>query len=158
MILKHLNIRPICKQDVEPLDQLRRRYLEAWLELPHGFDGIPGVETAVAEKHGKIIGSLTGTMAAVFDPFIHDPEASGPEIFSAVLALERVLAYNAQVGGAVDAYIAIPKSATKYIEMVERCGYTQTLQDCVVLRRPLVPDTVTLLENESNTTTPQENV
>lgn len=145
--LKDMNIRPIRESDVEQLDLFRRQYLAGWLELPHGFSA-SGVETAIAEKNGKIVGSLTGTNAVLFDPFIHDKNASGSDIFSAVLALERVLAYKAQTGGAMDGYIAIPEQETAYIEMVKRCGYSITCENCVILRRPLVPDTVALLENE----------
>lgn len=155
--LKDLNIRPIRKSDVEQLDLFRREYLEGWLELPHGFSA-PSVETAVAEKNGKTLASLTATSAVLFDPFIHDKNASGSDIFSAVLALERVLAYKAQTGGAVDGYIAIPEQETAYIEMVKRCGYSVTCENCVILRRPFVPDTVPLLENEQTTDTSQENV
>lgn len=155
--LKDMNIRPIRESDVEQLDLYRREYLEGWLEVPHGFSGL-GVETAVAEKDGKIIGSLTGTSAVLMDPFIHDKRASGSDVFSAVLALERVLAYKAQTGGALDAYIAIPEQETAYIEMVKRCGYAVTCERCVILRRPLVPDTVALLENEQPAVTQETNV
>lgn len=155
--LKDMNIRPIRESDVEQLDLFRREYLDAWLEIPKGFSG-PGVETAVAEKGGKIIGSLTGVSAVLMDPFIHDKRASGSDIFSAVLALERVLAYKAQTGGALDSYIAVPEQATAYLEMVKRCGYSVTCERCVILRRPLVPDTVPLLENEPQAVTQETNV
>lgn len=155
--LKDMNIRPIKQSDVEQLDLFRREYLAGWLELPHGLSNT-GVETAVAEKNGKIIGSLTGTNAVLFDPFIHDKSASGSDIFSAVLALERTLAYKAQSGGAMDGYLAIPRQETAYIEMVKRCGYTETCENCIILRRPFVPDTVALLENEQQAVTPLANV
>lgn len=153
MELKNINIRPIQIKDTEQLELWRREYLDAWLELPHGLQ-MKGVETAVAEKQGRMIGSLTATSAVVMDPFIHDKNATGPEIFSAVLALERVLSYKAQSGGAVDSYIAIPAKSEEYIKMVEKCGYVRTLQDCVVLRRPLIPDTVPLLEDEESAAYP----
>lgn len=142
-----MNIRPVRTSDAEQLDLFRRSYLNGWLELPKGLSA-PGVETAVAEKDGKTIGSLTGTSAVLLDPFIHDPEAKGTDVFAAVLALERVLTYNAQVGGAVDAYIAVPEQETAYLDMVKRCGYSVTCERCVILRRPLTPDTVRLLEEE----------
>lgn len=148
MSLKEMNIRPVQKRDVEQLDLFRRSFTDGWLELPHGLAGT-GVETAVAEKQGKLVGSLTGISAVLFDPYIHDPEASGSDVFAAVLALERTLAYNAQAGGAIDAYIAIPQQSEDYIRMVERCGYTRTCEGCVILRRALVPDTVSLLEDEA---------
>lgn len=157
MSLKEMNIRPVRTSDAEQLDLFRRSYLNGWLELPKGLSA-PGVETAVAEKDGKPLASLTGTSAVLLDPFIHDPEAKGTDVFSAVLALERVLTYNAQVGGAVDAYIAIPVQEMAYIEMVKRCGYEITCTDCVIMRRPLVPDTVNLLENEASADTSSANV
>lgn len=147
MSIKDLSIRPLKAEDVEQLDLFRRGYDAAYLELPHGMAG-PGVETAVAEKDKKIVGSLTGIHAVVFDPYIHDPEINGPDVFAAVFMLERTLAYNAQVGGAVDGYIAVPKQLTAYIDMVKRAGYIETCENCVILRRPLIPDVVPLIENE----------
>jgi len=117
MGIKDLSIRPLKTEDVETLDRFRRGYDAAYLELPHGMAGA-GLETAVVEKAGKIIGSLTGIHAVVCDPFIHDPEADGVDVFAGVLMLERTLAYNAQIGGAIDSYIAIPKQLKAYIETV----------------------------------------
>jgi hypothetical protein len=147
MGIKDLSIRPLKTEDVETLDRFRRGYDAAYLELPHGMAG-PGMETAVVEKAGKIIGSLTGIKAVVCDPFIHDPEADGVDVFAGVLMLERVLAYNAQIGGAIDSYIAVPKQLKAYIEMVKRAGYSETCENCVIMRRPLIPDVVPLIEHE----------
>lgn len=151
MSIKDLFVRPLKIEDVETLDRFRRGYDAAYLELPHGMAG-PGMETAIVEKSGKIIGSLTGIHAVVCDPFIHDPEADGVDIFAGVLMLERTLAYNAQLGGAIDSYIAVPLQLTAYIEMVKRAGYSVTCENCVILRRPLTPDVVPLIENETNVT------
>lgn len=147
---KNLTIRPLRAEDVGQLDAFRRTFQTAWLELPHGMAG-EGVETAVAEKNGEIIGSLTGVGAVVMDPFIRNPNARGVDIFAAVVALERALAYNARKGGIVDAYIAVPKGDTEYIEICKKAGYDVTCQDCVILRRPLIPDVVPLLEDEAVT-------
>jgi len=148
MILKEINIRPVRNADLAHLDRLRRLYPTAFLELPKGVGG-PGVETAVAEKNGQLIGSLTGIAAVVCDPFIHDPNASGVDVFAAVYMLERALTYNAQRGGAVDAYIAVPSELKEYHRIVERSGYVATCQNCTIFRRPLLPDTVPLIENEA---------
>ena len=148
MSITGLHIRPLKIEDVEQLDLFRRNYTAGWLELPHGMAG-PGVETAVVEKDGKLLGSLTGIDCVVFDPFIHDPAARGTDVFPAVLMLERVLAYSAQARGAIDGYIAIPKQLTEYIAMVERAGYTETCQECVIMRRPFVKEVVPLIENET---------
>lgn len=147
MSLSQIKIRPLSVDDIDSLDRWRRLYRDAFLELPKGFSGV-GVETAVAEKGGKLTSSLTGVHAVVCDPFIHDPAASGPDIFASVLMLERVLTYAAQTGGAVDSYIAVPKQLTEYIEIIKRCGYVLTCENCVILRRPLQPDSIPLLEDE----------
>lgn len=149
-IFSKLNIRPVRKEDVAQLDTFRRQYKDAWLEVPHGLSGT-GVETAVAEKDGKLIGSLTAIGAVLMDPFIHDPEAVGVDVYAAVVALERALAYQAQKSGLVDAYIAVPRQSKEYIEICKKSGYEITCENCVIMRRPLRPDTVSLLEHEEPT-------
>jgi hypothetical protein len=106
------------------------------------------VETVVAEKNHKLLGSLTGTLGIVIDPFIHDPNAAGVDVFGAVYMMERVLAYKGQAAGAVDAYIAVPSGLKDYHEIVKRSGYVETCQNCTIFRRPLQPDTVALIEDE----------
>lgn len=133
--------RPPTEDDIEQLDKWRWMYLDADLEVVHGFEG-QGVETAVAEKNGKLVGSLTGKVAviAVIDPFIHDPEASGPDVYAAVVGLERILSYQGARAGALESYIAVPEHLTDYIEIVERAGYELTCQKCCILRRNIVPE------------------
>lgn len=145
-VLKDINIRPVRNQDLAQLDAWRRQYPDAFLELPHGVSG-PGVETAVADKAFRMVGSLTATMAVLMDPFIHDAGAYGVDIFAAVYMLDRALAYNAQKAGAVDAYIAVPDKSTAYHAIVSKAGYTKTCEHCTIFRRPLRPDTVALIEN-----------
>lgn len=135
-----MNIRPAKESDVEQLDKWRWQYTDADLEVVHGWQA-PGVETAVAEKAGKIVGSLTAVSAVVIDPFVHDPDAYETDIYAAVVMLERTLAYRAQQTGAVDAYIAVPEQLKDYIEIVKRSGYEITCERCVILRRALVPET-----------------
>src|ERR1700736_3949777 len=106
-VFKNINVRPARDGDLAQLDAWRRQYPSAFLELPHGVSG-PGVETAAAEKNGKLIGSLTAVSAVVMDPFIHDAAAEGLDIYAAVYLMERALAYKAQDGGATDSYIAVP--------------------------------------------------
>jgi hypothetical protein len=145
-VLKDLNIRPVYQKDIAQLDAWRRAYPDAFLELPHGLNA-PGVKSAAAEKYGKLVGSLTATLAVLMDPFIHDASAAGPDVFASVYMLERALAFNAQDEGAVDAYIAVPNQSVEYHRIVEKAGYVKTCQNCTIFRRSLRPDTVPLIEN-----------
>lgn len=130
-----------------PLEMWRRGYWDGDLEVPHGFVG-EKISTAVAEKDGKQIASLTGLLSVVLDPFIHDPNAANMDVISALIKLETALTYLAQADGAVDAYIAIPEQLTGYIRLLEGYGFKTTCQHCVIMRRPLIPDTVPLLGEE----------
>lgn len=133
-------------EDVKKLDEWRRRYWDADLEVPHDFNTPDGnVESSVATKNGKMFASLTGVNSVTLDPFIHDPEADPTDILFALVKLETVLTNNAMKRGAVDAYIAIPKQLTHYIRLLGNYGYEPTVENCVILRRPLTPDTVPLL-------------
>lgn len=134
-----MGFRPVEDSDLEQLNKWRWEYTGADLEVVHGWEG-KGVETAVAEKNGKVIGSLTGVQAVVIDPFVHDPAASGPDVYAAVVGLERILAYLGRLNGALDAYIAVPKYLTEYINIVKRSGYEVTCENCTILRRALVPE------------------
>lgn len=140
MSMKNISIRPLRAEDIKQLELFRGNYLDADIEIPFGYAG-QGVETAIAEKDGKIIGAVTASAAVTFD-FIHDGEAAGTDVFPAVFMLERALALTAQKAGIATAYVAIPAHLTKYIEMVKRSGYTEEFQDCVVLRRALRQETV----------------
>lgn len=144
---KHLNVRPIRASDIEPLLSWRKAYIDGDLEIPHGWKG-EGWETAVAEKSGLLLGSMTATQAVILDPLIRNPVAGGMDMVTAIYALERALTYNAQAAGAVDAYIAIPSQLEEYHKIVENAGYQRTVEHCHVFRRPLVPDTVPLLGTE----------
>jgi len=143
MSLKDLSIRPFAPGDAEQLDLFREQYWDANLEAPHGYVA-QGVETAIAEKDGKIVGALTATKVVIFD-FIQQQSASATDRMAAVLMLERTLAYVAQQGGFTDAYIAVPSHLTDYIEIVKRCGYAETVQGCTVFRRPLRKEIVPYL-------------
>lgn len=145
-VLRDINVRPILDPDKELLDLWRRMHQKSYLELPKDWEA-PGVSTIIAEKAGRLIGSLTASHAVVCDPFIHDEQsANGPEIFAAVYLMERVLTALAQAEGAVDAYIAVPENMPEYARIVERAGYEETCQRCKIYRRPLRPDTHPLLE------------
>lgn len=144
-MISELSLRPFQKKDIEQLELFRHDYYDADVEVPFGYSG-QGIETAVAEKNGKIVGAVTASHAVTFD-FVHDDSASGADIFSAVLMLERALAMVANKAGIATAYVAIPKHLTKYIDMVKRCGYAEEFQNCVVLRRPLRREIVPSLSN-----------
>jgi hypothetical protein len=137
-----MTFRPANEDDIEQLDKWRWCYTDADLEVVHGWRA-KGVETAVAEKGGNLVGSLTGKVAvvAVIDPFIHDPDAKGPDIYAAVVGMERILAYEGAAAGALEAYIAVPEQLVDYIDIVQRAGYEKTAEKCVILRRNIVPET-----------------
>lgn len=149
MMLKGINIRPFRVTDKAQFDQFRRAYWDGDLEIPKGY-GSAGVESAIAEdQHGRPIASLTGTMSVVLDPLIRNPHIkSGPELVASIYLLERTLAYQGQRLGAVDAFIAIPDHLVDYHRIVEKAGYVRTVENCVVYRRPLLPDTEPLIGPE----------
>jgi len=133
------------------LNLWRRGYQAGDLEIPHGFDGWGGhVETALATKGNRLVGSLTALDAVILDPFIHDPAASHNETFGALLKLETYLTHAAhRRTGAVDAYLAIPNQLREgYGRLLEHYGYVPTVVNCTVYRRALRPDTVPLLGPE----------
>jgi hypothetical protein len=148
--MKDVFVEPLSDMgDVKQLDLFRREYWDADLELTHDFKTADGaVDTAVAKKGGKLISSLTGVRAIVLDPFIHDPQANPADLIYGLIKEETALTYNAQKYGAVDSYIAIPKQLEKYIRLLENYGYKRTVENCIVMRRPLRPDTVALLGPE----------
>lgn len=135
MSLKDISLRPFRTEDQETLESFRKTYPDADIQIPFGY-AAKGVETAIAEKEGKIVGAVTGAAAITFD-FLHDSTASGPDIFASVFLLERAIALAAQKIGIPTAYVAIPSHLTEYIDMVKRCGYKLEFENCVVLRRPL---------------------
>lgn len=145
---KNLNVRPLRDGDIGQLLAWRRAYLEGDLELPHGWKLPQGVETAVAEKNGLLLSSMTATQAVILDPLIRNPVAGGMDMVTAIYALERALTYQAQIVGAVDAYIAVPSQLEEYHKIVENAGYQRTVEHCHVFRRALIPDTIPLLGAE----------
>jgi hypothetical protein len=153
MKLKDINVRPMRTVDIPQFEAWRRAYWDGDLELPKGW-GAAGVETAIAEQAGSGSGvvpleSLTATLAVVIDPLIRNPQITdGAALVAGIYALERTLAYRGQQLGAVDAYIAIPNHLTDYHRIVEKAGYTETLEHCKVFRRPLMPDTHPLIGPE----------
>jgi hypothetical protein len=140
MSMKDLSLRPLRAEDIKQLELFRGNYNDADIEIPFGYSG-QGIETAIAEKNGQIVGAVTASAAVTFD-FIHDNDAAGTDVFPAVFMLERALALTANKAGIATAYVAIPSHLTKYIDMVKRCGYTEEFQHCVVLRRALRQETV----------------
>lgn len=139
MGLSELHVRPLRKSDIPHLDNFRERFKEdGEIALPFGYSA-DGVETAVAEKNGKVIGAVTATKSAIIN-FMKDPDAAGKDIYAAVLMLERALTYVAEQSCVAETYCAIPAHLTEYIDMVKRSGYTETFQNCVVLRRPLAKE------------------
>lgn len=135
--------------EVNQLDKWRREYWEADLELPHDFKTPDGaVDTSLATKGGELISSLTGVRAIVLDPFIHNPNADPTSLLFGLIKQETALTFNAQKYGAVDSYIAIPKQLEKYAKLLENYGYKRTVENCIVMRRPLRADSVPLIGPE----------
>ena len=139
MSIAKLQIRPIVIEDVEKLNSFREQFSsDGRIDIPFGYRS-EVTDTVVIEKDQKTIGAVIGTSAIIID-FMRDPEASGPDVYGAVLMGERALTYIAAKNGIGAAYCAVPKHLTEYISMVKRSGYTETFEDCVILRRPLVPE------------------
>jgi hypothetical protein len=140
MSISEIRVRPFRDTDTSELDIFRELFrTDGRTDAPFGYSNI-GVETAVAEKAERTIGAVTATKSIVVN-FMKDPAAAGTDIYAAVLMGERALAYVAQANGVVEAYCAIPKHLTEYINMVKRSGYSEIFSDCVVLRRALAPET-----------------
>lgn len=156
MSITELSVRPIRDEDVEQLDNFRHANWDADIEISFGY-AAPGVETAVAEKDGKLIGALTAVKTVVFD-FMRNPAALGIDVYAAVFMLERALAYVAQSGGVAAAYVAIPAHLTDYISMVKRSGYSIACENCVILRRPLRKELSPSLGEERATVTTETTV
>jgi hypothetical protein len=142
--MRDITVRTYGKDDKEILDDYRLGYLEADLELPHGYEGA-GMETVVSEKDGKVLSSVTGTLAVILDPLIKDPEAKASDVLQALFKQEAVLAVLGMKSGAVDSFVAIPKQLEGYIRLLEKCGYKASAEHCVIMRRPLRPDTEPLI-------------
>ena len=139
MGIAKLSVRPLRETDKPQLDNFRAAFLsDGRTDAPFGYSA-DGVETAIAEKLGVVIGGVTGTKSVIIN-FMKDPNAAGADIYAAVLMLERAITYVAQQTCVAEAYCAIPAHLTEYIDMVKRSGYTETFQNCVVLRRPLAKE------------------
>lgn len=147
MKMKDINIRPIQAGDVEQLELWRNEYWAGDLEIPFGYKR-DGIETAVAEKNGVMLEALVAKKAVVLDPLILDPNADHYDAVAGLFLLERALTYSAQLGGAIESYIAVPDSLKDYHKIVEKAGYIKTVEKCTVFRRPLVPETLSLLGPE----------
>jgi hypothetical protein len=148
--LKNIFTRTLTPADVRQLDAWRRAFKSADLELPHDFNA-PGVQTVGLHESHQLFGSLTGTNAVVIDPFIHNPSYdadSGAKLIYGLIKADAILTHWGQENGAVDSYIAIPASMPEYVRLLGNYGYKPTCQGCVILRRPLVAETVPLLGAE----------
>lgn len=142
--MKGVFVRPTRTADVEVLDAWRRKYLDADLELPKNLNS-EGVKTVIGMKQDQLITSLTGIKAIICDPLIRDPNADPTDVLFSLIKMETVLTHWGMEGGAVDSYIAIPRQLGKYVRLLGNYGYSPTVQGCVVLRRPLLPDFIPLL-------------
>ena len=144
--MKNIFTRPLSQGDIRLLDQWRRAYKDAFLELPKDFNS-EGVKSVGLHEDHRLFGSLTGIRALVIDPFIHNPSYDqGAKIIYGLVKADAVLTHWGQEGGAVDSYIAIPNQLPDYIRLLGHYGYKPTCQNCTILRRPLLPDFIPLLD------------
>jgi hypothetical protein len=139
MSISKLTLRPVENRDSAMLDAAREAYLDADIEVLHGYRRIPGIETALCEKGPEFIAAMVATQVVLFD-FIQNQEAFNIDRFAAAIMLERALSFAAQKAGCVDAYVAVPSHLKEYIAQLERCGYGLAATNCAILRRPLTPD------------------
>lgn len=140
MSISKLTIRPIEQRDSAVLDAHREAYVDADIECLHGYRRSPGVETAICENGKEFVAAMVATQVILFD-FIQNAGAYNTDRFAAAIMLERTLAFAALKAGCVDSYVAIPVQLTEYIKQLERCGYGLAATNCVIMRRPLTPDT-----------------
>lgn len=134
-------ILPPTQEDFTLLEQWRREFDAADLELPEGYAG-NGVATAVARrKDGSLIGSLTAEIitAASLDPVLLNPHAGRSEKLAALFALTRAMEYQASLNGAAASFIAVPNLLPEYQALVQRCGFEETAQACKLYRHFLRP-------------------
>ena len=122
--------------DIRQLEQWRKEFAAADLELPEGYNG-DGVATAIAVgKDGQLLGSLTGSIvyAVSLDPLILNPRAGRTEALAGLFALTRSLEYQAKLNGVAASFIAVPDSLPMYQELVKKCGFTPTAELCKIYR------------------------
>ena len=122
--------------DIRQLEQWRKEFAAADLELPEGYNG-DGVATAIAVgKNGKLLGSLTASIvyAVSLDPHIRNPNASRTEMLAGLFALTRALEYQAKLNGVAASFIAVPESLPEYQELVKKCGFEPTAEACKLFR------------------------
>jgi len=123
-------------EDLKLLEQWRREFVAADLELPEGYTG-DGIATAIAVgKNGTLLGSLTASIvyAVSLDPLIRNPSAGRGEVLAGLFALTRALEYQAKLNGVVASYIAVPNSLPIYKELVKKCGFEPTAESCTLYR------------------------
>jgi hypothetical protein len=124
------------KSDIELLEQWKKEFAAADLELPEGYNG-DGIATAIAiNKEGKLLGSLTASIvyAVSLDPLIRNPHATRVEMLAGLFALTRALEYQAKLNGAAASFIAVPDSLPQYQELVKKCGFEPTAEACKLYR------------------------
>src|SRR5512146_2752528 len=127
--MKDFNVRFVEERAVPELETWRTGYKDGALEVPHGYVG-QNVETVVVEKDGKIVLSLTGTVAIIVDPAVVNPEAAPLDVMKGLILAERTLAAMGRREGAVDAYTAAPGHLKDWHSILKRTGYEETAQGC----------------------------
>jgi hypothetical protein len=141
MSLSKLTTRPVEFRDIEILDLFRDQFERSGdgrTDVPFGYSN-RGVDTALVEREGKIIGATVATSAIIVD-FIRNPKASGSDVYAAVLMGERILSHMASKSGLAAAYCAVPNHLENYLSMVRRSGYTEVFQNCKTMRRALAKE------------------
>ena len=136
--MRDIRVRPFKEEDEKQLRLWQHENFGFKLETPWGF-AAPGVETAVGEKDGAMVGSLTASVGIVLDPAIIDPEANELDVIGVLLKQEAALSYSGASQGAVAAYVITPDEEKNagWIKILEKVGYSRAAEGCVILRRML---------------------
>lgn len=139
-MMKDLVIRAVTAADEPQLREWAEKSGEKLglvLFHPHGLVS-RGVETVIADKpDGTTIGSLTGQLVVVLDPYIGNPDAKPLEAMAALVQMSRALEFWGTTLGAVDAAIVISDKMPEFQRIVERCGFTRAEGGFTIFSRSL---------------------
>lgn len=155
LLLRQMQVLPFKEDDREQLEKWRLSFTDATIELPHDYAS-PQNETAVVrDGEGKIILALNGTIGSGLT-LIKNPDANRLEIVQALFLAEAALTYKAVQAGAIDSYVIVPNRMAEYIKVLEKLGYHLIADECVVMGRILVPDSVPTPQSVPEVSAPEE--
>lgn len=152
-----IKIRAYRPQDVVKLKKFLEESEELALEqLPHGFVG-QATETAVAERDGKMLCSITGTLSVVLGPLLKNPDSKAIDLMPAIIQAARALEFYGTMHGVTEAYMAVPNELAGFQRIVEKAGYEKAVEDCTIYRRLLVENDACNLQNEEKSDSHENN-